>query len=406
MAHKTLFEFNQQLKSTLQEHIAPQQWIIAEIGELRLNQKGHCYMELVEKEGNYIQAKLRANIWSYQYKSISAAFKMATGSSLSPGQKVLLNVSVNFHEIYGLSLTVNDIDPNFTLGERSKQREMTIKKLSENGTLEKNARLRLPTVPQKIAVVSSETAAGFQDFIEQIKNNPRAIDFSIQLFNAMMQGDEAPRSISAALDKIEDENNFDLIVLIRGGGAQSDLDCFDDESLSVRISELRLPLLTGIGHQRDQTIADLAAHTSLKTPTAVAEFIIDGVYQFDDYLHNALTSLKRSFSNTVKSSTNQLERFELRLKGEVSHQFDKAENELDVLEVKLSNRAEQRMNSLNTQMASFENTIRLNNPATIFEKGYTITLKNGMSIHKQDVNSGDELTTLGDNIKIKSTVNK
>jgi exodeoxyribonuclease VII large subunit len=404
MAHLTLYQFNQQIKQSLQEQIAPQQWIIAEISELRLNQKGHCYMELVEKEGNFIQAKMRANIWAYQYKSISSSFLMATGSNLAPGLKVLLNVSVNFHEVYGLSLTVSDIDPNFTLGERSKQRELTLKKLSESGALEKNGSLSLPKVPQRIAVVSSATAAGYQDFVDQLEANPRQVDFSISLFNALMQGDEAPASIMSAFDQIEVKGGFDLIVLIRGGGAQTDLDCFDNESLSVRISELKLPLITGIGHQRDQTIADLAAHTSLKTPTAVAEFLIEGVYQMDDFLHNALQNLNRSLKNVVQTNVNQLERFALRLNSEVNHQMGKADDELEHLSTKLNNRAKQRLNTVSHQLISFENSIYLNNPETIMKKGYTITLKNGRSIHKQDVNSGDEITTLGDGIRVKSKV--
>lgn len=406
MAHQTLFQFNQQIKQILKEQIMPQQWVIAEIGEMRMNQKGHCYMELVEKEGNFIQAKMKANIWAYQYKSISNTFQVATGSPLSPGQKVLLNISVNFHEVYGLSLNVNDIDPNFTLGERSRQREETIKKLSEVGAFDKNANLELPLVPQRIAVISSASAAGYQDFVEQLQSNPRGIDFNVSLFNALMQGDQAPSSIIDALDRIASENQFDVIVLIRGGGAQTDLDCFDNEELCLRLSESMLPILTGIGHQRDQTIADMVAHTSLKTPTAVAEFLIEGIYRYDDHLHDALMRLKRGFENGVQNHFNLLERFELRLKSELTHQFNKADDQLAFLSTKLKNRTQQRILAMQSELKTFDSILRLNDPTTIFKKGYTITLKNGKSIHKQDVNLNDELVTFGDGISLKSTVIK
>jgi len=404
MAHLTLFQFNQLLKETLQAHIMPQQWIIAEIGELRINQKGHCYMELVEKEGNFIQAKIRANIWAYQYKSISQAFQLTTGSALAPGQKVLLNVTANFHEVYGLSLNVNDIDPNFTLGERTKQREAVLNRLTSSGAIEKNRTLPLPLVPQKIAVISSATAAGFQDFEEQLKNNPRNIDFRLTLFNALMQGDAAPSSIIKAIEQIESDGCFDLIVLIRGGGAQTDLDCFDDEALCMRISELTKPLLTGIGHQRDQTLADLVAHTSLKTPTAVAEFLIEGTYRFDDFLHDALLRIKRGLAQSLQVRMNELEKFELRLKGELSHQFDKADSLLSQLDTKLQHRTSQRLKTLNTALTQLAHRIHLNDPKNLFKKGYTITLKNGKRIQQQNVNSGDEIITIGEGISIKSKV--
>lgn len=403
MAHLTLFQFNHLLKETLKDQINPQQWVIAEIGEMRINQKGHCYMELVEKEGNFIQAKMKANIWAYQYKSISASFQMATGTPLSPGQKILLNVTVNFHEVYGLSLTVNDIDPNFTLGERSREREATLKRLSDVGALEKNGTIPLPQVPQRIAVISAASAAGFQDFEEQLSQNPRQIDFSITLFTALMQGDQAPASIISALNEAE-KQDFDLIVLIRGGGAQTDLDCFDDEKLCLRISESEKPVITGIGHQRDQTLTDLVAHTALKTPTAVAEFLITGAYQFDDLLHDALYRIKRAHELQMQIQANQLRQYELRLMGEVNHQFNKSEQQLEVLSNRIKNRSQQRLRTLTDEVQTLQSVVRLNDPKTIFKKGYTITLKNGKSIHKQNVNSGDKLITLGDGISLTSIV--
>ena len=404
MAQLTLFQFNQLIKTSLQESIPPQVWIIAEIGELRLNQKGHCYMELVEKEGNFIQAKLKANIWAYTYRQVSSQFLQATGAPLSPGIKVLINASINFHEIYGISLTVNEIDPNYTLGERSKQREITIQKLQAQGALDSNKLLPLPLVPQHIAIISSETAAGYQDFIAQLSNNERGFHIKTSLFPALMQGNEAPQSIITAAQKVIGQGQFDLLVIIRGGGAQTDLDCFDDYELNAFLSSIPLPLITGIGHERDQTVMDLVAHTKLKTPTAVAEFILDGLYRMDDLLLDSLSRIKRAAELRIKDQRHLLGQLSAQLKAQSNFKIQSARQKIDRHGKQLDTSVNHLLKMSRLKLTNLEQVLYLNNPKAILKKGYTITLKKGKSIQKQDVNSGDQLTTLTAKGSIKSTV--
>ena len=340
----------------------------------------------------------------YQYRSISSNFLSSTGSALAPGIKVLLNASINFHEIYGLSVTINDIDPNYTLGERSRQREETIKKLKASGALDRNKFLTLPFAPQRIAVISSETAAGYQDFVEQLKTNTRQLDVHVTLYNAMMQGNEAPQSIIQAVDKAIKNGNNDLLVVIRGGGAQTDLDCFDDLELNENISKIDIPLITGIGHERDQTIMDLVAHTSLKTPTAVAEFILEGLYHLDDLLHDALARVSRGAEIVISEQKNRLAHISQQLHNQSKYVISSSAQMLERYGQQVKAATEHQLKLANSKMESLEHIISLNDPKVILAKGYTITLKNGKSIQKQSLNSGDELTTLSSNQTIKSTV--
>ncbi len=404
MSHLTLFQFNQLIKDSLKESIPPQVWIIAEIGEMRMNQKGHCYMELVEKEGNFIQAKLKANIWVYNYRVISTSFQNATGSALSPGIKILLNASINFHEIYGISVTVNDIDPNYTLGERSKQKELTIRKLQSEGAFERNKELTLPLVPQNIAVISSETAAGYQDFEEQLKSNTRGLDIKTTLFKALMQGNEAPASIMNAIEQAMNTGGYDLLVIIRGGGAQTDLDCFDDYELNSFLSHVNIPILSGIGHERDNTIVDLVAHTSLKTPTAVAEFILDGLYRIDDLLYDALTRVKRGSEIILAEQKHYLDQLIQQLNSHSQFRVSSADLKLKRLGQLLISATQHRLKVAQLKLKNLDHVLSLNDPQTILKKGYTITLKNGKSIQKQTLTSGDEITTVTASGSIKSKV--
>ncbi|WP_268123741.1 exodeoxyribonuclease VII large subunit [Roseivirga pacifica] len=407
MAHLSLFAFNQLIKDTLTETLAPNYWIIAEIGEMRLNQKGHCYMELVEKEGNFIQAKIRANIWAYTYRNLSSEFLRATGTPLKPGIKVLLNVAINFHEVYGMSLTVNNIDPNFTLGERSRLREETLQKLKAEGALETNKQLRLPLAPQKLAVISSETAAGYQDFTEQLKANPRGFDIDITLFPALMQGNDAPASIQQALNAIGTKpEHFDLIVLIRGGGAQTDLDCFDTYELGKAISQAPLPLFTGIGHERDQTIADLVAHTALKTPTAVAEFILNGLYLFDDQLNDLAYRMERQLHQQIQQEHFQLSQYQKQLSSQVNYLLNRHTEKVERLGKNLKHETEYALKMHRVRLENFEKEINLSDPIQILKKGYSITLKNGHPIQTENVISGDEIETRTHNKIIVSKVIK
>lgn len=248
MQELSLSELNLQIKKTLEEQLAASYWVVAEIAQIQVNHSGHCYLELVQKEDGQVVAKARATIWAYSYRNISAWFEKITGSDLQSGMRILANTKVTYHEVYGLSLNIKDIDPSFTLGEREKARQEVIQKLEADGIMEMNQNLELPIVPQNIAIISSETAAGYGDFINQIDNNSFGFNIHHKLYPASMQGDQAPESIINALHQIIEDESIELVVIIRGGGSQLDLDCFDDYDLCSHIAQFPLPILTGIGH--------------------------------------------------------------------------------------------------------------------------------------------------------------
>ena len=301
MEHFSLFELNKLINEVLVKNLEPSYWIVAEIGEMRHNRNGHCYLELVEKEDDKIKAKSRATIWSYTYRNLSGWFEAITGESLKPGMKILCNATIQFHEVYGFSLNIKDIDAQYTLGERAKRKQDIIAKLQDDGIFDMNKELELPTVPQKIAVISSETAAGYGDFMDHLVNNEYAYSFDIQLFNSTMQGDQAEASIVDSMHQVFGRiDDFDLLVIIRGGGASLDLDCFDSYDIGSHIAQFPIPVITGIGHERDETIADLVAHTKIKTPTAVAEFIISGTRNFELQLDEHFSILANKLNHSIE----------------------------------------------------------------------------------------------------------
>lgn len=306
----TLFELTLQIKDALNRAIPGTVWVVAEISELKENRNGHCYLELVEKEGNEILARARATIWSYTYRILKPYFETTTGRFFTHGIKVLVQVSVEYHPAYGLSLNIKDIDPAYTVGDMALQRREIIERLQNEGVFDMNKELELPLVPQKIAVISSGTAAGYQDFINQLENNPLGIKFYTHLFEAYMQGAEAVPSIISALDRIFDyEDFFDAVAIIRGGGATADLSSFDNYDLAFHVTQFPLPVVTGIGHEKDDTIIDLVAHTRMKTPTAVAEFFISGAERFYERLAALEEEVVQVVRDTVASKKEQLEDF-------------------------------------------------------------------------------------------------
>jgi exodeoxyribonuclease VII large subunit len=295
----TLSALNGIIRETLQREFPETVWVVAEINELNINRTGHCYMELVEKSetDDHIVAKSRATIWSSRFRMLRPYFESTTGARLQPGIKVLLKAGVSFHELYGLSLNITDIDPSYTMGDMEMKKREVIAKLKAAGIMEMNRELELTLVPQRIAVISSETAAGYGDFMDSLLNNSSGFGFSVTLFPAIVQGEAAERSIIGALEQVYSADGaFDAVVLIRGGGSRSDLDCFNGYELAMNIAQFPIPVLTGIGHDRDETIADLVAHHSLKTPTAVAEFLIDRIVDFSE----GLGRLEERFSQTIQ----------------------------------------------------------------------------------------------------------
>ena len=277
------------VRQALQQQLADSYWVVAEVSDLTLPRfaGAHCYLTLTEQtidaRGTPVKAQARATLWSQRYQQLAPAFERATGQPLRSGLKLLLRVQVRFHEQYGLSLDVVALDPSYTVGELALLRLKTLRLLEEKGLLERQKLLPLPLAPQRLAVISSPTAAGFQDFVRQLEEAP--YDFALTLFPAMMQGDEAPASIRAALDGVRARRGqFDAVVIIRGGGSRADLVAFDEYGLAAAVGAFPLPVLTGIGHERDEALVDLTAHRALKTPTAVAVFLVERLARLEGAL--------------------------------------------------------------------------------------------------------------------------
>jgi exodeoxyribonuclease VII large subunit len=417
------------IQQVLEKELEPLVWVVGELSDFRQAPQGHVYFELVEKQGNQVQAKIRANLWQFTYRSVAAKFESVTGTSLKNGMKVLAQVSVTYHPVYGLSLNVKEIDPSFSLGERARIRQETIAKLTQEGRIGHNARLPLPLVIQRIAIISSATAAGYGDFINQLAVNPQGYQVYHQLFPSLMQGNEAVESLLSALDQVAEQAEklqLDALVLIRGGGAQLDLDCFDDYRLALKIADFSLPVLTGIGHERDETIADLVAHTRLKTPTAVAEFILSSFREYEENLALAAQRLDWITRTKFSEEERKLQACHLRIQGEgkqlLSREGEKVrttalriqhavKNDTKQEKSKLEQRQEQLIKSsqrfIRLQQDSLqrlETVSRQLDPNTLLQKGYTRTESQGKPIHQLRLAPGDQILTHTSNQKISSTI--
>ncbi|SMG28463.1 Exodeoxyribonuclease VII large subunit [Marivirga sericea] len=397
MQHISLTDLNLLIKDTLNTQLEPSYWVVAEIGELREARNGHCYLEFVEKdeESNQLLSKSRATIWSYSYRSISAWFQSVTGENLKAGMTVLANVQIQFHEVYGLSLNVKDIDPNFTLGERARKKQEIIAQLKEDGVFEMNKSHPLPLVPQNIAIISAESAAGYGDFMNQILDNEYRYKLNSKLFVATMQGEKAAATIIEALHQIHRQvENFDAVVLIRGGGAQVDLDCFDNYELAAHIAQFPVPIFTGIGHERDETICDLVAHTKLKTPTAVAEFLIRGIRIYEEKINLATQNILSYLNQKIEREQHRINDLKHSMRYALKKHINKAENQLDRYQQKMQYGIRTSFQNTHQKLEIYEKTLDLINPKNVFKKGYSYTSLNGKSVEGQKLNRGDEIKTI------------
>lgn len=427
MQYRTLLELNNLIKTTLDTQLAPSYWVVAEISELRVAQKGHCYLELVEKENNFLQAKLRATIWASAYRNINGWFEAITGQSLQPGMKVLANIRIEFHELYGLSANIKDIDPKFTLGERARRKQEIIDKLIADGIFEMNKQLPLPEVPQKIALISSPSAAGYGDFMDQLQNNDHGYVFSVDLHPSIMQGCDAPPAIIKALHtifhRIED---YDLVAIIRGGGAQVDMDCFDDYDLASHIAQFPIPVVTGIGHERDESIADLVAHSKFKTPTAVSAYLIATLASFEqklDFLTKRMDTMARNYCTVQNHMLSDFSKF---MEYHKSRFWEKEMARLEQLQYKVQVHAKralevykggltQTVDKIKTLTKAFvqtenqkidylSNTLKLSDPELILKKGYTISYIDHTLIKDAEIEPGKTLITRSEKTTIKSII--
>ncbi len=400
--HLSLYELNRQINLAIKGNFNTPLWVRAEVSELRENKNGHCYLELIEKDEktDQITARLRATIWSSTYKLLKPYFENSTGHKLTNGIKILIQGGVEFQELYGISFNIYDIDPNYTLGDLEQKKQLVIQKLTDDGIIDMNKELELPLVIQKLAIISSPTAAGYGDFVHQLENNFNGIKFYHHLYPAIMQGDNAAKSISEALDKIFEKSElFDAVILIRGGGATADLLCFDDYWLAYNITQFPLPILTGIGHERDFSIADMVAHTHFKTPTAVAEFLISKATEIDELINSYAFALKNIVDDNIKTQAYILNRYSLIIKPKVENAIINekfilnqiSDNSSNLLTLIIKNQKNNIRNYENTLNNSAKNIIKSNykklefwqkeveikNPQNILERGFTLTTANG-----------------------------
>ena len=372
MEKYSLKELCDWIQEMVENDLPNRYWVCAEIASMSV--RGHCYMELVEKaENGILAAKVRATCWSNVYHLLSAYFLQETGQSLHTGLQVMLEVSVEYHAVYGLSLNVWNIDPTYTLGDLAKQRQATIQQLTEDGVMDLQKALQIPSLPRRVAVISSADAAGYGDFCDQLKHNRFGFKFHVQLYPAVVQGDTAARSVVQALNSIAAlEEEWDVVVIIRGGGASTDMSCFDDYNLASHCAQFPLPIIAGIGHTRDVSVVDMVVHTSVKTPTAAAEWLIERVAEQVERVGSLMLRLQRATQNAVSREKNRLLLYEQQIFNAVRGKAVRERGKLDL----------------------WMKTIELHSPERIFKMGYSLTMVNGKMVRSQsEVNEGDVLET-------------
>lgn len=441
------------IRSVITTQVKPDVWVRAEISELKVNASGHCYLTLIEKEASgrmNVCAKASAIIWSNVYRMMSAMFLSVTNQQLQPGMSVLVCVSPNFHEAFGFSLVISDIDPTFTLGDMARRRQEVIEKLKADGVWDMNRELPFPELPQRIAVISSETAAGFGDFINQLEQNQRQFKFYWHLFPAIMQGADAPASIMEALDAVfAAQECFDVVAIVRGGGASADMLAFDDYDLASCCAQFPLPILSGVGHERDTCVLDMVAFQRCKTPTAVGALLVDCFEQayakldglslsFVDGVRSLLREenerLKSGAMGFVKSvplvltaEEARLSRLNANLRVVVSRRCQQEENRLNVCASMLKASTKLKLQSADMNLADLKSRLQMNiktlisqkqnrldlleqkielqSPQNLLKKGYSMTLKDGKLVRSAaDLKAGDLLETRFAEGSVKSRV--
>ncbi|MEN8121325.1 MAG: exodeoxyribonuclease VII large subunit [Bacteroidota bacterium] len=393
----SLSELNNKVKETIQDKFFETIWVVAEIGELNINRNGHAYLELVEKEehSDKIIAKARATIWSYTLRMLKPYFETTTNQELTAGLKILVSVSVEFHEIYGFSLNVRDIDPTYTLGDLEKRRLEIISRLDKEGIIDLNKELELSFIIQKVAVISSATAAGYEDFLKQLSNNPYKYKFYTRLFPAIMQGEQTESSIIDALDRIyQYEDFFDVVVIIRGGGARSDLMSFDKYFLAANIAQFPLPVISGIGHEKDVSIVDMVSHTSLKTPTAVAEFLVVKIAEFEDYIDSLFENISSFVLEKLSDEQKHIEIISRQFVPEVQNRLFKEKTKLTLIREKLYNESDRFINEASVSIKEYKRILESNIHFNFRMKNKNLKQLNEKLTYKAKNQLGDQLRKL------------
>lgn len=394
----SLLELNARVHDALQEALPERYWVRAEVSEARIHPSGHCYLELIEKEestGRTV-AKARATIWATTFRLLRPWFEQSTGQLFTSGIKILVLVSPVFHELYGYSLTIHDIDPTYTLGDAARRRAAILQQLRDEGVADMNKELVWPPLPQRFAIISSPSAAGYGDFMNQLQNNPYGYRVYTALFPASMQGEQTERSIIEALDRIAShEELFDGVVIIRGGGATSDLNSFDSYPLAANVAQFPLPVITGIGHERDDTVIDLVANTRVKTPTAAAEWIIARLHEADLHVAGLSLSISEAVRDRLQREKQTLQRTTSALPMLVERRIlnERHKSELWLEQIKHALRS--RLDAERSRLDQLATTVELVSPQSLLQRGYSLTLHQGRVVKSvTDLAPGETIETL------------
>lgn len=378
--HITLFELNRLVREAIEDALPMEYWVEAELSECR-ESRGHCYMELIQKDEQTATpiAKASAKCWANKWLTIRPYFERTTGQQLHAGMKVLLQVYPQFHEAYGFSWIVTDIDPTYTLGDMARKRQEIIQKLKAEGVFDLQKELQLPVFCQRIAVISSQTAAGYGDFCNQLADNPYGFKFETQLFPAIMQGEGVEQSIISALEQIYDMP-FDCVVIIRGGGATSDMSGFDTLALAENVANFPIPIITGIGHERDESILDMISHTRVKTPTAAAALLIDHLKGVLETIEGAQSMITHYVQQKLSIANSQLSIISEAIPRLFSIVKTRQEAKIDALYTRLPMLIERRFTSESHRLQLMDEKLKALDPTLLLARGYSITMHNGRAV--------------------------
>lgn len=417
--HMSLSLLNSLVKQAIELTLTDDYWVEAELASVREN-RGHCYMELIEKDdfSNTPVAQARACCWKNTWMRLAPRFVRETGEEMHSGMKVLLKVRANFHEAFGFSWIVTDIDPTYTMGDMAKRRQEILRILREEGVIDLNKSLNIPMFAKRIAVISSATAAGYGDFCNQLIDNEYGFTFTTRLFPATMQGEGVEQSVIKALEAIYNEtDSFDVVAIIRGGGSTSDLSGFDTLDLAENVANFPLPIITGIGHDRDQSILDIVACRSVKTPTAVAAFLIDNLATTHDAIEDCALSISRAVQARMQTESLRLSRIERYLSSAFSIKKIQSENHINELLQRMAHAISNRLLSQQGRLDLISNRLPImvssklereqhrlqilhqraqaQNPVNILRRGYSIALHNGYAVHDpKSLKPGDEVSIM------------
>ena len=402
------------VRETIECEMPDEYWVEAELSECR-ELRGHCYMELIQKDERTATpvAKSPAKCWANKWAVIRPYFERTTGQQLHAGMKVLLKVYAQFHEAYGFSWIVTDINPEYTLGDMARKRQEIIRQLKAEGVFDLQKELTLPPFCQHIAVISSQTAAGYGDFCNQLSDNPYGFQFQTQLFPAIMQGEGVGQSIIAALEKIYSltssfsplTSKFDCVVIIRGGGSTGDLSGFDTLALAENVANFPLPIITGIGHERDESILDMISHTRVKTPTAAAAFLIEHLKEVLDVINGSQELITRYAQQKLSILNSQLSILSEAIPRLFSIVKTRQEAKIDTLNQRIPMLLERRLLAENHRLQLMEEKLKALDPQLLLKRGYSITLHNGRAVKDATaLKAGDEIETRLANGAIHSVV--